>query len=180
MTTPFEVPGAFDVIELDRQPMRGIWKRASGGDRIQKVEQVQSPQYLGAYTMVRLEEMVTLDYEVEVWTIEDYNWLRTMLQVLRQGMKKRVRGPRVYELQDLTLEHIECKNVVCYKLTGLRHIGKGKHSTVIGFAEWKRKVPVGGPPKAAPKSDLEKQVERMNNENKALQAQLDGARAKGK
>lgn len=173
MTTPFQIPAAYDTIVLDTVPMRGLWKRAGGGERVQKIEQVQAPGYLGAFTIARLEEMVTLDYEVEVITDADYAWLKTTLQVFRQGMKLRPpKGPRVYKIQDLTVEHCEVDKVVCGRLTPIKHLGKGKHSTFITFAEWKKKVPTGGPPAARPKTDVEQEVERMNAENKALEKQL--------
>ena len=173
MSTPFEVPRAYDTIALDGVPLRGLVKLTGGGERIQKIEQVQAPGYLGAFTIIRLEEMITIDYSIEVWTNEDYNWLRTFLQVLRQGMKLRPpRGPRVYELQDLSIEHLDIKRVAVGKLTPIKHLGKGKHGTIIGVGEWKKKVPIGGAPSALPKSPVEQEVERMNAENKALAAQL--------
>lgn len=173
MTTPFEVPELYNAPVLDGLPMRGLWKIVGGAERITKLEQVQSPQYAGAFTIVRLEEMVNLEYRVEVITNDDYKWLQTMLAVLRQGQKLRPpKGPRTYKLEDPTIAHLEVRLVGVSKLTKLEHVGKGKHATIIGFGEWKKKVPFGGPPVARPKSEIEQQIEKVNAENKALQDQL--------
>jgi hypothetical protein len=173
VTTPFEVPEIYNAPTLDGIAMRGLWKITSGAERITKLEQVQSPQYAGAFTIVRLEEMVNLEYKVEVITNDDYKWLQTMLQVFRQGQKLRApKGPRTYKLEDPTIAHLEVRLVGLSKLTKLEHVGKGKHVTTIGFGEWKKKVPFGGPPAARPKTELEQKIEELNAENKALATQL--------
>ncbi len=179
MTTPFEVPELFNAPTLDGIAMRGQWKLVSGAERVTKLEQVQSPQFAGAFTIVRLEEMVSLEYRVEVITNDDYKWLQTMLQVFRQGQKLRPpKGPRTYKLEDATIAHLEVRLVGVSKLTKIEHVGKGKHVTVIGFGEWKKKVPFGGPPAARPKSEIEQKIEQINAENKALATQLDAMKKK--
>lgn len=173
MTTPFEIPQAYDAPTVGGQKMRGMWRLVGGGERAQKVEQVQAPGFLGAFTIVRLEGMVDLEYRVEVWTVEDYNWLRTMLQVFRQGMKLRPpKGPVVYDIQDLAIEHLEIKRAVCAKLTKIEHAGRGKHVTLIGFGEYKKKLPLGGTPAARPQSETEKTIERVNDDLTKMKAEL--------
>lgn len=174
MTTPFEVPENFDAPALDGVQMRGRWKIQGGAERVTKLEQVQSPQYAGAYTLVRLEEMVNITYAVEVITNDDYKWLQTMLQVLRQGQKLRPpKGPRTYKLEDPRIQHLEVRLVGVSKLTDIEHVGKGKHRTIVGFGEWKKKVPFGGPPAARPKTELEEKIERKNNSIEVMGNWLD-------
>ena len=171
--TPFEHPEVFNAPVVDGAAMRGLWKIASGAERVTPVQQVQSPQYAGAYSIVRIEEMVSIEYRVEVITLDDYRWLQAMLAVFRQGQKLRPpKGPRTYKLEDPTIAHLDVRLVTVSKLTKIEHLGKGKHATTIGLSEWKKKVPFGGPPAARPKSEVEQEIERMNSENKALEQQL--------
>ncbi|MFO0588839.1 MAG: hypothetical protein U0441_14915 [Polyangiaceae bacterium] len=177
---PSEAPNLWDHPTLEGQPIPGTRVvRTSGGDRSQKVEQQQQPGYAGAFTMVKLEDMATVSYRIECVDKAARDAVKPFLEVLRKGQKQRPK-PAVYRFSDPALEHNEIRSVVVQSIGGwTRDEKRNLYSVDLVLAEWKKRVPVGGPTAPRAKTDIEKQIEALNDENKKLASRLD-AMNKGK
>lgn len=173
MTTPLDSPEMFDLIFLDGTRSPGLCIRTGGGERKQKWEAQQAPMFAGAYVIFRGEEISTLEVRFELWLPEHFTAWKAFAAMLRAGAKKR--PPRVYALTDLTVEDSEIKQVALASIGRQEKLAPGKWGYTVTFTEYRKPKPIGGP--LAPKSDRDKKIEALNDENKALAVQLAAAKA---
>jgi hypothetical protein len=169
---PLDNPTAFDTFALDGISPPGLTMLKGGGNRKDKFENQQAPGFAGAFTVFRMEEISAIDYEIVVWTPEHFEKLRSFLDLLNTGRKKR--PPKIWKLTDPRVAHNNITDVCVVDVSALQRVGPGKYSLGIAFTEYRKRKPYGGAPKRA-KSELEKKVEAQNEENKALRAQLEAA-----
>lgn len=177
---PSENPTIYEHPALENVPIPGTRVvRTGGGERSQKVEQQQQPGFAGAFTLVKIEDMATVSYRIECADKPARDAVRSFLEVLRKGQKQRPR-PAVYRFSDPALEHNEIRSVVVSSLGGWTKADpSGLWSVEVTFSEWKKRVPVGGAAAPRAKTDTEKQIEALNEQNKQLEKQL-AAMNKGK
>lgn len=171
--TPLEAPEIFDLIFLDATRSPGLCVHTGGGERKQKWEAQQAPMFTGAYVIFRGEEISTLEVRFELWRPEHFAAWKEFAAMLRAGAKKR--PPRSYALTDLTVEDSEIKQVALASIGRQEKLAPGKWGYTVTFTEYRKPKPIGGP--LAPKSDREKKTDALNDENKALGAQLAAAKA---
>jgi len=171
---PDENPTVYEHPTLDDVPIPGTRVvRTQGGDRQMKVEQQQQPGFAGAFTIVKIEEMAALSYAIECADKAARDAVKAWLPAMRAAQKKRPK-PTAFRFYDPALEHNEIKNVVVQQIGGWTKDDKsGKWTVTIAFAEWKKRVPIGGGAAPRAKTEIEKQIEEQNAQGKALRAQLD-------
>jgi hypothetical protein len=144
--TPFENPEAYDSITLDGVDTPGLCTFKGGGDRKRKIESQQAPGFGGAFTLDRGEEVPSIDYEIHVWTLDQYKALQVLAAKLRQTQKSR--PPKVIQLVDLAIAHNEIARVVCEVLGAFQSSKPGRWFLPVKFIEWRKRKPLGGVPKS--------------------------------
>lgn len=180
MISPLTEPGIYDVITLDGEVTPGLCVPVSGGDRELEIQSQQAPGYLGAFTVMRLIKISTVGYRFELWNTAHFAALWPFLAKLSAGIEKR--PPRVYQLIDPSVAHNKIKLVAPSSIGAIRRIAPTKWGVTVNFWEFKKRRPIGGPLAPRAKTDVEKQIEKVNGQVNALQAQVDAhdkAKAKG-
>lgn len=177
---PQDNPTIYEHPTLDSIPIPGTRVvRTGGGERTMKVEQQQQPGFAGAFTLVKIEDMATVSYRIDCADKPARDAVNAWLPAMRAAQKSRPK-PTVFRFYDPALEHNEIRNVIVQRVGGWQKDDKsGMWSVDVALAEWKKRVPIGGAAGPRPKSDIEKQIEDLNAQNKALDAQL-AALKKGK
>lgn len=172
-----ENPGIYEHPTLDGIPIPGTCvTRQQGGDRDIKVEQQQQPGFAGAFTMVRGEEMALVTYQIECVDKASRDAVRAWLPAMRAAQKARQGGylrPTAFRFSDPALEHCEIRSVIVKTIGGWVRVKPSNKWTIdVTFAEWKKRVPIGGAAGPRAKSEVEKLIEDVNAQNKALEKQL--------
>jgi len=168
---PFTNPKAYDTIELDGVETP-FCELVDGGDRSHTWEAQKSPGYAGAYSVSRGENISTVSYRFVALNRAEYEALKTFINGLRIGQKKR--PPKTWRITDLALESTEIRDVAVESISPYQQEkGKQKWSVVVKFFEYKKRIPMGGRVKPPEKDELDTAIEQMTAENKALQSQLD-------
>lgn len=177
---PSENPTLYEHPTLENVPIPGTRVvRTGGGERSQKVEQQQQPGFAGAFTLVKLEDMATVSYRIECADKPAWEAVIPFLQVLRKGMRQRPK-PAQYRFSDPALEHNEIRSVVVQSIGGLTKTDpSGLWSVEVTFAEWKKRVPVGGPTAPRDDSEFDNKVKGLNARDAAADKAYD-AMKKGK
>jgi hypothetical protein len=170
--TPFENPTAYNSITIEGVDTPGLCTFKGGGDRKLKIEGQQAPGFTGAFTVCRGEELPTIDYEIHVWTKEDYRALQELAAKLRAAQKKR--PPKILELVDLAVAHNEIARVVVASVGAFTSPKTGKWFLPVSFAAWQKRKPIGGVPKP-PLTEAQMEIERLGQENPRLEQQLRAA-----
>ena len=181
---PLDNPTIYEHPTLEGVPIPGTRVvRLQGGDRDMKVEQQQQPGFAGAFTVVRGEEMALMTYRIECADKASRDAVRAWLPAMRAAQKARSGGyfkPTAFRFSDPAIEHNEVKSVVVKTIGGWERTEKSNlWSVTVTFAEWKKRIPVGGGAAPRAKNEIEQKIEDLNNQNKALEKQL-AAMNKGK
>ena len=171
--TPLEQPYVYDTITLDQQLVALACIIKGGGGRTVEFQNQQAPGFGGAFTVMRMEQISTVDYEFHMWLPVHFQAWDRLVAMLNAGRKKR--PPRVYKLGDLRLAGTEITDIACVGIGPQFIVTPGKWGRVVKFTEYRKRRPIGGP--LAPKSAREEKIDALNTENKALEVQLAAAKA---
>lgn len=180
---PQENPTVYEHPTIGNFPIPGTRVvRTAGGERSMKVEQQQQPGFAGAFTIVKIEDMATITYRIDCADKPARDAVKAWLPAMRAAQKARPK-PTAFAFYDPALEHNEIKNVIVQLVGGWDHNEKsGMWSVNITFAEWKKRVPVGGgaAPRAknANEEKMEKNKERIAQREAVLAAARDAKKGK--
>jgi hypothetical protein len=169
---PLTNPEAFDGFLLDAVPSPGLAEHLSGGERKVKYEDQMAPGNEGAFTIRRGTELALIDYQLVLWAVEHFRKIGPYLDMIEAGRKKV--PEKAYAFVDHRVTHNRIQQVVVSVVGALKKLAPGKWAIPITLKEFKKRKPSGGAVKA-PKSDAEKKVEALSNENQALRQQMNSS-----
>jgi hypothetical protein len=170
--TPIENPTAYDKITIDRVATPGRCTLKGGGDRKNIVDTQQAPGFMGAFNFVRGQEIPIIDYEVHVWTDEDYKALQEL--AARLVVARDARPPKTLALVDLALDHNKIGRVIVISVGAIQNPSNGKWFLPFTLKEDRKRKPIGGPVKPGAFDALQqRQEEALAQEQAQLQALKD-------
>lgn len=174
MSNPIDSPDLFDLYTLDGRRSPGITKITSGGERALNWTKQQGMLTVGASTILRYEEIATVTYQHTLWDVAQFPEWDEWAQFLNSAVD--VRPPKAWVLGDERLKHCRIAAVALEKLGPQMVGGRGGPWThTVQFTAYKKPKPLGGAVQA-PQTEVERDILRLNAENKALNDQNDAAR----
>jgi hypothetical protein len=176
--TPIDNPSAYNAISLDGVDTPGICTLGSGGVRKTKIDQQVAPMQSGSFSVTRGVELVSADYDVRVWTNEQYIELQALAALLVAAQDSR--PPRQLRLVDLAVAHLKMKGAEVAWVGPIKNPKPGTWTLSFGLLEWKKRKPIGGV--ARPKDGLDRENEAREQRNAGVRAQLEAhdiARSRG-
>jgi hypothetical protein len=171
--TPRTAPTAHDIFTLDGLASPGLSRIEGGGDRVMDWQDQQAPGFAGAFSFQRFEKIATVTYLIELWEDEHFLRWEAWIAMLNEGRQRR--PPRAYTLVDLRLSHNAITTVGLESCSAQKLIRPTVWGYSLTFHEFRKRQPVGGPLRPPDRQDVE--LERLNAEAKALDAQLAGLEA---
>lgn len=163
-----DAPDLYDHPRLGGEPMPGSRVICTGGGEWEvEIDQQMSPQYAGAYTNVKTQKMQTVSYRIEAVSRRDRENLHAWLDWAKSV--RAAKPPVVLELVDPDLEHNGLTRTIFQKIGRVeRDLKTGVHSVEITLVGYKKKIKFGGNVKPREKTDAEKQLEALNEQDKKL------------
>jgi hypothetical protein len=143
--SPFETPEAFDFITIDgvKSPAK-IVRTAINGRELEYDEQ-KSPLYLGVFTVIRNQTIVSVDYALEYWTEDAVKPVEDWQRMLRTHQRRKPVKP--FRLIDPVLDGLDVPSMWC------PYVGS-RFERVEGLQKWRLpfkcrefgpRRPIGGP-----------------------------------
>jgi hypothetical protein len=176
--TPIDNPSAYNAVSIDGVDTPGICTIGSGGVRKTKIDEQISPMQAGSFSVTRGLELVNVDYDIRVWTNEQYRELQALAG--RLAAAQEARPPRQLRLVDLAVAHLRMKGAEIAWVGPIKMPKTGTWTFSFGFKEWKKRKPIGGV--ARPKDWIDREQEATRIERAGLEAQIkthDVARSRG-
>jgi hypothetical protein len=168
--TPFDNPRAYDAITIDGTETPGLCTFKGGGNRKNIIEDQQGLGFGGAFNYVRGQEIPYIDYELHVWTTEEYKALQALAD--RLCAARDARPPKVLRLTDLAVAHNKVAKVIVWDVGAFQASKIGRWFLPITLKESRPRKPIGGVPRAAP-TELQKENAKLSEENAKLDKQLE-------
>lgn len=176
--TPIDNPSAYNAISIDGIDTPGICKLGSGGIRKTKIDQQVSPMQSGSFSVTRGLELTSVDYDINVWTNEQYRELQALAE--RLATAQEARPPRQLRLVDLAVAHLKMKGAEVAWVGPIKMPKTGQWVFSFGLLEWKKRKTIGGT--ARPKDEIDLAIQAQEAQNAGLERQIDAhnlARSRG-
>jgi hypothetical protein len=170
--TPFENPLAYDSITLDGSVTPGRCTFKGGGNRKNIVDTQQAPGFMGAFNFVRGQEIPVIDYEIHVWTTEQFK--ETQALATRLVVARDARPTKTMTLVDLAIDHNKIARIIVIDVGAWQSSQIGKWFLPFSLKEDRKRKPIGGPVRPGAFDELQRiQTELRDQEAAQLQALKD-------
>jgi hypothetical protein len=163
--TPIDTPAAYDSITIDGIDTPGICTLGAGGVRRSKIDKQVAPGTAGSFSVNRGLELTEVDYDILVWTKEQYRELQALAARLAGAQESQ--PPRMLRLVDLAVAHLKMKAGEVSWIGPFKRPSPGKWTLGFGLLEWKKRKPIGGVARA--KDNLDRETEATLVQNAGLQ-----------